>query len=395
MKDELGVMSIMSTAIEAFEKAASASLRPLLLETYITSGKSAARALKRAQGLRTAAVAQGDKPTWETFAFDVTNPKATEWARKRAADLISGMTATDRDEIRELVEEAFDEQFDVDELAGRIEEIVGDRDRADLIARTETMTASNAGQVGAWEQAIDEGLLTGLEGKEWITTPDDRLCPVCEPMDGVVVAFNEDFDTEDGRVSYPPAHPNCRCTVGLSAIGAGDVADTREVVIEPDITDEMELPDEDDDLPEFDENALPPDDEGDAPAEGDSQRNPLAPAEVELTGNYDDDSDALQEWVADNFPPEVSEALDEVTKDSKGKLTVVPIEQVISTQPTISRDIVERYKDTFDVTKEAGIVVQYGDQYILIDGNHRVVAAFERGDRTVKVRVVRKIEADE
>jgi hypothetical protein len=46
------------------------------------------------------------------------------------------------------------------------------------------MRASNEGQQEAWDQAVEEGLLTGNEQQEWIVTPDDRLCPECEPFDG-------------------------------------------------------------------------------------------------------------------------------------------------------------------------------------------------------------------
>ena len=80
-----------------------------------------------------------------------------------------------------------------------------------MIARTETMRASNMGQQEAWAQAKDKGLLTGKEKKEWITTPDDRLCPVCEPMDGKKVPMADEFDIEG-----PPAHPQCRCTIAIT-----------------------------------------------------------------------------------------------------------------------------------------------------------------------------------
>jgi hypothetical protein len=59
--------------------------------------------------------------------------------------------------------------------------LIGDPERAELIARTETMRASNEGQQEAWDQAVEEGLLTGNEQQEWIVTPDDRLCPSASP----------------------------------------------------------------------------------------------------------------------------------------------------------------------------------------------------------------------
>lgn len=162
--------------------------------------------------------AAADEPVEiKSFSFDKTNEKAVEWAHDHAAETITGISEATREDIRDLVEGAFEDQYDVDELADRIEELIGDKARAETIARTETMRASNRGQTELWDQATDAGLLTGDEEKEWIVTPDDRLCAVCEPMDGETVPLTGRFTLNTGeRVDEPPAHPNCRCTIGLS-----------------------------------------------------------------------------------------------------------------------------------------------------------------------------------
>ncbi|HYU42113.1 MAG TPA: phage minor head protein [Vicinamibacteria bacterium] len=85
------------------------------------------------------------------------------------------------------------------------------RERALVIARTEVMGALNAGQVAAWRDAQAKGLLSAGAMKEWITTDDERLCSICEAVDGETVALDEPF-SEDG----PPAHPSCRCTIALA-----------------------------------------------------------------------------------------------------------------------------------------------------------------------------------
>jgi SPP1 gp7 family putative phage head morphogenesis protein len=161
----------------------------------------------------------GAKSTPEVeFAFDATNPAAVEAVRDHAADLITGISNTTRNEIKNLVEQAFtDPEMDVASLADEIENIINDPDRADLIARTETMQAANDGQLDAWDQAQEAGLLTGDEKKEWITTPDDRICPICDDMDGEQVGLDEEFDVDGDSLDGPPAHPNCRCTVGLTS----------------------------------------------------------------------------------------------------------------------------------------------------------------------------------
>jgi hypothetical protein len=187
----------------------------LLHEVLTKSGEIAAKNLKKQ--LRKVRAASGFRTALVTgWSFDATNPAAVDWIKQHAAETIDGIDKDTRAQIRDLVEEAFTEQFDVNDLADEIADVIGDDARADVIARTETMRASNEGQLQAWDQATDAGLLTGDEFKEWITTPDDRLCPVCEPMDGVKVGLDENFDVDGDKIDGPPAHPNCRCAVGLA-----------------------------------------------------------------------------------------------------------------------------------------------------------------------------------
>ena len=87
------------------------------------------------------------------------------------------------------------------------------KDRASTIARTETMNALNAGQDAAWKQQQKKGLLGKNAQKEWIVTPDDRLCQICAPLDGETVPIAKNFSV---GVPNPPAHPRCRCAHGIS-----------------------------------------------------------------------------------------------------------------------------------------------------------------------------------
>lgn len=101
------------------------------------------------------------------------------------------------------------------------------RDRAMNIARTETMRAGNRGQQLLWEQMTADRLIdTRSFRQRWLTTPDDRLCPRCAPMNGKVVHIGGRFtETERGvlpserepvageTVQSPPLHSRCRCVV--------------------------------------------------------------------------------------------------------------------------------------------------------------------------------------
>lgn len=86
--------------------------------------------------------------------------------------------------------------------------------RAETIARTETFDAVNQGQLAVWQQAADQGLYDrNTAMKEWVVTADDRLCPICRPLQGVKVPMDELFPQV--FLQAPPAHPRCRCFMAI------------------------------------------------------------------------------------------------------------------------------------------------------------------------------------
>jgi 8-oxo-dGTP pyrophosphatase MutT (NUDIX family) len=93
------------------------------------------------------------------------------------------------------------------------------RQRAEMIARTETITAAAAGQQALWEQAATQGLVdTSRARRRWVLTPDDKLCPTCLAIPALNpegVGLTEPFKTPRGEVMHPAAHPRCRCAVAL------------------------------------------------------------------------------------------------------------------------------------------------------------------------------------
>ena len=83
--------------------------------------------------------------------------------------------------------------------------------RITLVAATLITEAIRSAREWAW------GILSGSgdidpnrTGKKWKTAQDEKVCPICEPMDGVVVPLFEPFE-----VPGPPAHPICRCDIEL------------------------------------------------------------------------------------------------------------------------------------------------------------------------------------
>ena len=88
------------------------------------------------------------------------------------------------------------------------------RARAERIARTELCSAYNFGQWESLGQMRESGLVDEIE-KEWLTADDERTCPICADLDGEKVGHEEQFSSGD---LYPPAHAQCRCSLGYSAL---------------------------------------------------------------------------------------------------------------------------------------------------------------------------------
>jgi SPP1 gp7 family putative phage head morphogenesis protein len=75
------------------------------------------------------------------------------------------------------------------------------RTRALTIARTEIIRAHAEGQLLALEQL---GVQEVGAMVEWSTAGDERVCPLCNPLEGVVLKIDE-------AKGMLPRHPNCRC----------------------------------------------------------------------------------------------------------------------------------------------------------------------------------------
>ena len=192
-----------------------------------------------------------------SYSFNLTNPRAPEFARAHAAELIAEFQASSKDGIARLIERAFTEGIPVNKLSRLIvEDGIGLterqaravlnfrrrlernteldltdaalnakvdryaagllRYRSETIARTEVIRASREGTQEAWRQAIDEGLIdTGRYGQMWDAVEDSRQADddVCPDLNGQIVPFGGQFVIDGEAYDGPPAHPNCRCSL--------------------------------------------------------------------------------------------------------------------------------------------------------------------------------------
>ncbi len=198
------------------------------------------------------------------ISFDNTDPRAIEWANRRAGAMITQIEAEALQTVRGVISNVLSSGGGVPRAAKQIERVIGlhprwqtavnnfynkevarfgrtmsadsaitaaqetalkyqgqlIRARALNIARTEILAAQNIGQLLSWYQAADQGFVDlSRAEKEWVAGPSGwkniDVCPICEDLEGQRVPVTGVFT--NGEIC-PPAHPNCRCTMNLIAL---------------------------------------------------------------------------------------------------------------------------------------------------------------------------------
>lgn len=93
--------------------------------------------------------------------------------------------------------------------------------RSKNIARTELHRAWSFAETEAALDAQSQGIFSKPMGMQWLTAVDERVCPICGPMEGDIVPLGSEFAltdikggerTEIGTTRDIHAHPSCRCT---------------------------------------------------------------------------------------------------------------------------------------------------------------------------------------
>jgi hypothetical protein len=89
--------------------------------------------------------------------------------------------------------------------------------RSNTIARTESLRAANLGSFESWRQVVqDAGILRDNEVKRvWTTAGDDRVRETHRMASGQKRGMTEPFIVDGFGMMYPPAGPNCRCTIRM------------------------------------------------------------------------------------------------------------------------------------------------------------------------------------
>lgn len=188
-------------------------------------------------------------------AFNVQNPRVQEWVVTRGGLAITGINDVTRNGIRAVVADGITAGVGIEPMARQLRDLVGltprhvravlrrerrmaerglagkrlERNtaayarrlvghRAKMIARTETITARAQGQLAVWEEARDEGLIGVASLKKWMHSPAVPRCPICEELgaaDPIPIDSVWQSSVLGVPFAHPPAHPSCRCSLGL------------------------------------------------------------------------------------------------------------------------------------------------------------------------------------
>lgn len=183
-------------------------LTPLLKEIILTQGAEALLTVN------------------DTMTYSLLDA-ARKYLNTKPTKLAKSITETAYTRIRSSLAEGIKAGESIAELKDRVLEGYKSLEiyQAEAIARTEVSRATNFAAIDAFKQS---GV---VEGKEWIVTPDDRLCEFCMAMESEYnskIGLGENFfskgDTVRGieggemvlefdDVEAPPLHVNCRCAL--------------------------------------------------------------------------------------------------------------------------------------------------------------------------------------
>jgi HK97 family phage portal protein len=151
-----------------------------------------------------------------SIAFDVLNPQVQRFIERRAQRFAQRVNETTYQALRNALNAGIDSGETLDQLAGRVQAVMGERIRssAETIARTEVIGGFNGGTLEGWKQS---GV---VKGKAWLATlGDDRTRESHDGAHGQTVGLDEDFTVGAGQGPHPGAigvaeeDINCRCTM--------------------------------------------------------------------------------------------------------------------------------------------------------------------------------------
>jgi len=154
------------------------------------------------------------------LAWDLWDAAAQKRAQVYKYDLIKDINDATRDQLGKIIGAWIESDEGLPDLVERVRKLVptkpslGTRDRATLIAQTETTRVYADTRLAGMKAA-------GLKQMRWRTANDDIVCPICRALglanggEGAIgnVASGMFLNALDGKSYSCPAHPGCRCWI--------------------------------------------------------------------------------------------------------------------------------------------------------------------------------------
>jgi phage portal protein BeeE len=159
--------------------------------------------------------------TDEAGAFSMSNPTVATYLEDFSSEAVGNITETTRSYLKDFLSKAYANGDSIDDM---VAELTSDSNfafgeaRAENIARTETLGASNFGTLDGFKQS---GV---IDKKVWLATPGTHGSREShEALDGKVIGVDEDFtDTATGAAGQCPGDfgdpaSDCQCRCAVSA----------------------------------------------------------------------------------------------------------------------------------------------------------------------------------
>ena len=162
------------------------------------------------------------------LTFDVDSPETQAFVKKHSFKFAEAVNKETNEKLRLHFAQGLAAGETTTEIRKRVlDNVFGSqitRNRAEMIARTESARAMMAGTEEAWKSA------EVVTGKEWNGASD--MCEFCQAMNNkfgpgtggvslggtfvkqgttVTGVDGGTLGTDYGAIPYPPIHPNCRC----------------------------------------------------------------------------------------------------------------------------------------------------------------------------------------
>ena len=148
------------------------------------------------------------------FRFDLVRPGIAKFAEEEVGFLVRSITATTRDAVERAVASGLESGASIADIAANLRDLPAfDRDRAKLVARTESARVMNGAPTAMLQER--EAATGRRFVKVWSTALDDRVRDEHAAMEGEQVPVKAKFSN---GLDYP-SEPNCRCVVTFEEVG--------------------------------------------------------------------------------------------------------------------------------------------------------------------------------